>query len=145
MILIVQSLFNEAITEKLVNGAIRVCDEAKFPSRVIQAPGALEIPLLIKFAWAQAQRTQEKLAGVIACGAVVKGDTYHFEVVANESARAIMDLSVELRLPIGNAILTTYTMDQALERAGGEEGNKGEEAARTVLSLISLKEKHGWH
>lgn len=135
MILIVQSLWNESITDKLVEGAVNVLEKQKIPYRHVQVPGALEIPLAIA---AERKRLKSKLTGAIACGTVVKGDTYHFEVVANESARAITQLSVDKRLPIGNAILATYSIDQALERAGGKKGNKGEEAAHAVIQMVAL-------
>ncbi len=139
MILIIQSLWNESLTSKLVDGAKASLQKAKQKSDLIQVPGALEIPLAIKWAWAASQRQQEDLDGVVACGVVIKGETYHFEIVANESAREIMRLSTELRLPIGNAILAVYTLDQALERSGGKLGNKGTEAADAVLSMIRLQ------
>ena len=135
MILIVQSLWNEAITSKLVEGASRILKEKKVPFQVVQVPGALEIPLAVVL---EKKKQKAKLQGVIACGTVVKGDTYHFEIVANESARALTQLSIDYLLPIGNAILTTYTVDQALERAGGKVGNKGEEGAHTVLQMLEL-------
>lgn len=134
MILIVQSLWNEAVTEKLVEGAESYLKKQKVPFKSVKVPGALEIPLMVA---AARKKYKAKLKAVIACGTVVKGDTYHFEVVANESARKLSDLSVEYGLPIGNAILCTYDIDQALERAGGKNGNKGEEAAHAVLETLN--------
>lgn len=140
MILIVQSLWNEAITDKLVEGAQHVLEEKNHAFETVQVPGALEIPLVTKWAWAKGQRVQKPLLGVIACGTVVKGETHHFETVAAESARALTALSMDLRLPIGNAILCVYNIDQALDRAGGKEGNKGEEAAHAVLHMIEIQQ-----
>lgn len=141
MILIVQSLWNESITEKLVQGAKSELDEKGFKHQVLQVPGALEIPLLIKWAWAKAQRDQSPFDGAIACGTVVKGETHHFEVVATESSRALMDLSVQLRLPIGFAVLAVYNIDQAIERSSGKHGNRGQEAATAVVDMLKLKER----
>lgn len=135
MILIVQSLWNEAVTDKLVEGAQHILQHHDIPFQLVQVPGALEIPLTIAAAKA---KFKTKLKGVIACGTVVKGDTYHFEVVANESARGLTDVSLKTGLPIGNAILACYDIDQALARAGGKHGNKGEEAAESVLAMLEV-------
>jgi 6,7-dimethyl-8-ribityllumazine synthase len=138
VILIVQSLWNEAVTDKIVEGAVRVLADSKEKYQLIKVPGALEIPLAVALAH---KKWKSKLKGVIACGTVVKGDTYHFEVVANESARALTDLQTRLLLPIANAILTTFDVDQALERVGGRHGHKGEEAAHAVCAMIDLMKK----
>jgi 6,7-dimethyl-8-ribityllumazine synthase len=132
MILIVQSLWNEAITSKLCEGAAQYLKSKKIPYEIVQVPGALEIPLAIAY------RAKKKpgLKGAVCVGTVVKGETFHFEIVANESARALTQLSMDLMMPIGHGILATYDVDQALERAGGKYGNKGEEAARAVVSML---------
>jgi 6,7-dimethyl-8-ribityllumazine synthase len=134
MILIVQSLWNESITRALVNGAIETLRGKNLEFKLIQVPGALEMPLAIDWAC-----QKNNFDGVIACGAVIKGKTHHFEIVANESARALVDLSLRLKIPIGNAILAVYHLDQALERVGGEHGNKGTEAAEAVLAMLALR------
>ncbi|MDB5038290.1 MAG: 6,7-dimethyl-8-ribityllumazine synthase [Bacteriovoracaceae bacterium] len=136
MILILQSLWNSSITEKLVEGAIRVLNQKELAHRVIQVPGALEFPLALTWA-----HKELPLKGAIACGAVIKGETHHFEIVANESARALTDLSVNLKIPIGNAILAVYHLDQALERIGGKHGHKGEEAAEAVVLMLDLEKQ----
>ncbi len=136
MILIAQSLWNSSITDKIVEGAKETLIKHKFEFELVQVPGALELPLAIK--WAYKNRD---LQGAVACGAVIKGETYHFEVVANESARALTDLSLDLKIPIGNAILAVYHLDQALERIGGRHGHKGTEAAEAVIQMISLRKK----
>ena len=144
MILVVQSLWNEAITDKLAEGALRVLQTEGHETRHVRVPGALEIPLAIKWAWSKGQRTQSHLLeGVVACGTIVKGETYHFDVVANESARALTDLSLDLRIPIGNALLAVYNIQDALERTGGKHGHKGEEAAHAVLDMLRLKREEG--
>jgi 6,7-dimethyl-8-ribityllumazine synthase len=95
-------------------------------------PGALEIPGAIKLA-------AGSYDGFVALGCVIRGETYHFEIVANESARGIMDLTVRDGLAVGNGILTVEDEDQALVRARAEKGGKGGDAARACLSLMSLK------
>ncbi len=140
MILIVQSLWNEAITSKLVEGAQQILDQNKLKYEVLQVPGALEIPLAIQW---KREKLKGKLLGAIACGTVVKGDTYHFEIVANESARGLTVVSLQSGMPISNGILTTYNLTEALERAGGKMGNKGEEAALALLAMLKIKKKLG--
>jgi 6,7-dimethyl-8-ribityllumazine synthase len=79
---------------------------------------------------------------VVALGCVIRGETLHFELVAQESARAVMDLSVARRMPIGNGILTVDTNEQAMTRAQPEEGDKGGDAVRAALALIEIKRRH---
>ncbi len=141
MILIVQSLWNEAITDKLAEGAQKVLSENKLDTQVFRVPGALEIPLLIQWYSAYCQNQKKLLEGIVACGTIVRGETHHFEIVAGESARALTDLSLKLDVPIGNAILCVYHIDQALERAGGNQGHKGEEAAHAVMEMLKLKKR----
>jgi len=140
MILIVQSLWSKKITQQLADGATRVLKEQNVAHELVQVPGALEIPLAIKWAWSKSQREQSPFFGAIACGCVIKGETYHFDIVANESARALMNLSVDLRLPIGNAILCVYDHSQAEARCDLSKG-KGAEAALTVLEMLKLKQE----
>jgi 6,7-dimethyl-8-ribityllumazine synthase len=134
MILIVQSLWNASITEKLVEGAERILTRENIPTKLVQVPGALEIPLAIQWAY-----ERQEILGVIACATVIRGETHHFEIVAEESSRALMDLSVRLKIPIGNAVLAVYHLDQALERVGGKHGHKGEEAAQAVVQMLALQ------
>ena len=82
--------------------------------------------------------------GVVALGCVIRGETHHFEIVANESARALMDLAVNERLPIGNGILTVENEAQAHARARVEEGDKGGDAARAALTMVALKHTLAW-
>ncbi|MBN8556003.1 MAG: 6,7-dimethyl-8-ribityllumazine synthase [Deltaproteobacteria bacterium] len=141
MILIVQSLWNEAITEKLVDGAKSFLKSKDLSCEVIQVPGALEMATAIQ--WYANKKTPAKISGVIACGTVIKGDTYHFEVVANESARALTELSLRYDFPITNAILTVYQIEQAVERTNqeGKFGNKGFQSAEALVDMLQLKER----
>lgn len=133
-LLIVQSLWNESITGSLLQSARESLKASGFEIEELQVPGALEIPLAIKWSWAKGQRTQKPVLAAVACGCIIRGDTYHFEMVANESSRALMDLSLDLRIPIGHAILACDTQEQAVARR-----NKGKEAAESVLEMLKLK------
>ena len=106
-------------------------------------PGALEIPAAISFALDGAEEGGTDYDGFVALGTVIRGETYHFDIVANESARALMDLSVEESLAIGNGILTTENEEQAWARARRTEGDKGGFAARAALTMIALRERLG--
>lgn len=101
---------------------------------IVGVPGSLEIPAAVRMATAGGT-----YAGALALGCVIRGETYHFEIVANESSRALMDLSVSQQLPIGNAILTVENEEQAVVRADPKQGDKGGDAARAALSLYQLK------
>lgn len=133
-ILIVEARFYDHIADRLLEGARAVLDEAGVEYDVVTVPGALEIPAAIAIACDAAP-----YAGAIALGCVIEGQTYHFEVVSNESARGLMELALRERLPIGNGILTVDTEAQALNRLGGAHGHKGAEAARAALVMARLK------
>ena len=107
----------------------------------IRVPGALEIPAAMAIALDAAEAAGRPYEGAIALGCVIRGETYHFEIVAGESARALIDLSVARKLALGNGILTTETTEQAEERAGPGRGDKGGDAARAAIALALLKRK----
>ncbi len=132
--LIVEARFYEDIADALLRGARGVLDEAGCRYDSITVPGALELPAAI----AMALETTD-YDGVIALGCVIRGETYHFELVSNESARGLMDLAVCERIALGNGILTVENEAQAKARAGGAEGNKGADAARAALAMARLK------
>jgi 6,7-dimethyl-8-ribityllumazine synthase len=142
--LIVEARFYGTISDELLRGATRVLDEANAQYDRITVPGALEIPPAIAIAIDAARRRRAPYDGVIALGCVISGETYHFEVVSNESARGLMDLAVNERLPIGNGILTVENEAQAHARARVEEGNKGGAAARAALTMVALKHTLVW-
>ncbi len=104
---------------------------------LVQAPGALEIPAAAAILLDRAEKAGAPFAGVIALGCVIRGETYHFEIVAGESARALMDLSVARRLPLGNGILTVENEAQAICRADASQMDKGGDAARAALAHVS--------
>ena len=142
--LIVESRFYDNISDELLGGATRVLDGAGARYDRVTVPGTLEIPAAIAISMDAARRRRAPYDGVVALGCVIRGETHHFEIVANESARALMDLAVRERLPIGNGILTVENEAQAHARARAEEGNKGGEAARAALMLVALKHTLAW-
>ena len=131
--LIVQARFYDDIADALLSGARAVLDEAGVEYTSITVPGALEIPAAIAMALEASDYD-----GVVALGCVIRGETYHFEIVSNESARGLMALSLR-GIALGNGILTVENEAQAKARAGGSEGNKGADAARAALAMAQLK------
>jgi 6,7-dimethyl-8-ribityllumazine synthase len=131
-VLIVEARFYPEISDALYEGASRALADVTIER--ITVPGALEIPAAIRLA-------QNRYDGFVALGCVIRGETHHFEVVANESARGLMDLMVRDGLCIGNGILTVEDEQQALTRARREELDKGGDAARACLSLVTLKQR----
>ncbi len=139
-ILIVEARYYGHIADALLRGASEVLDQAGASYDRITVPGALEIPGAIAMAVDAAIKKRVPYDGVVALGCVIQGETYHFEIVSNESARGLMDLTVQRQLAIGNGILTVDTDAQALARSGSDGRNKGAEAARAALAMVALKE-----
>ena len=108
---------------------------------VITVPGALEIPAAIAIALDAAERNGKPYDAAIALGCVVRGDTIHFEIVSIESSRALMDLAVARKVPLGNGIITVNTEAQAWARARASELNKGGDAARAALAMLRIKRR----
>jgi 6,7-dimethyl-8-ribityllumazine synthase len=142
--LIVEARFYDAISDELLRGATRVLDQVGARYDRITVPGALEIPAAIAIAIDAAKRRRAPYDGVVALGCVIRGETHHFEIVANESARALMDLSVRERLPVGNGIITVENEAQAHARAKVEGEDKGGHAARAALTMVALKQTLVW-
>ena len=138
-ILVVEARYYEDIADMLLRGAKRVLKQAGATFDVVTVPGALEIPAAIMIGLHGSEARADPYDGVVALGCVIQGETYHFELVSNESARALMELSVDLQLPLGNGILTVDTDEQAKARLGGNHGHKGEQAARAALHMARLK------
>lgn len=135
-IAIVASRFNGEIVDKLIEGAEETLQNegiSKENIHLYRVPGALEIPVVCLHA---AQSKQ--YAGIIALGAVVKGETYHFEYVAGPCCDGVMQVQLQTGVPMTNAVLTTVNREQALARAGGSVGNKGSEAASGLLEVINV-------
>ncbi|RWO49811.1 MAG: 6,7-dimethyl-8-ribityllumazine synthase [Mesorhizobium sp.] len=142
-LLIVEARFHDDLADALLDGATSALVEAGATYDVVTVPGSLEIPAVITFALDGATEGGTHYDGFVALGTVVRGDTYHFDIVANESSRALMDLSVQDSVCIGNGILTTENDAQAWTRAKRSEGDKGGFAARAALTMIALKEQLG--
>ncbi len=143
--LIVEARFYNDIGSMLLAGAQRAFLAANASFDVLSVPGALEIPIMMAIALEAARAQGKPYQGAVALGCIIRGETYHFEIVCNESARALMDLSMGLKLPFGNAILTMDTEEQAIVRANPELGDKGGDAARAALTVLTLKHKIGAH
>lgn len=137
-ILIVSGLFYEDLSSALLQGAVQEIMNANLSCDTIGVPGALEIPQAIRYGISSA-----KYAGYVALGTVIRGETGHYDIVATQSARALMDLSLQHQVPIGNGILTVENFEQAWERADPSRRNKGGETARAVIELLSIKRKLG--
>ena len=135
-IAVVASRFNETITRALVDGAMDalVRHGVSFDDiDVVWVPGAWELPLVVRRA-----ASTERYDAVVALGAVIRGDTPHFDYVAGESSRGLADASRDAEVPVGFGLLTCDTMEQALERCGGAHGNKGWDAALAALEMIDV-------
>ena len=128
--------FNQAVTDRLLAGALEALAKhgvAEDAIDVATVPGAFELPLC-----AQRMAATGRYDALVCLGAVVRGETPHFDFVAGEAARGLSDVARAHDLPIGFGILTTETMEQALARAGGDRGNKGYEAAITALEMVQV-------
>jgi 6,7-dimethyl-8-ribityllumazine synthase len=137
-ILIVEARFYDDLADALLEGATSALAAFGAEYDVVTVPGALEIPGAIALAdEAGRSPTGRAYDGYVALGVVIRGETYHFEIVSNESARGIMDLATGKRLCIGNGILTTEDDEQA--RARISEGDKGGGAARAALTMVALR------
>ncbi len=142
-VLIVEARFYDGLSDALLEGARAALDEAGATYDLVTVPGALEIPAVISFALDGAEEGGTEYDGFVALGCVIRGETYHFEIVANESSRGLMDLAVEELLAIGNGILTVENEAQAWVRARRNEGDKGGFAARAALAMIAVRERLG--
>jgi 6,7-dimethyl-8-ribityllumazine synthase len=137
--LVVEARYYTHIADALLQGATAALGEAGAEFDRVEVPGALEIPAAIMIAVDAARKKKAPYDGVVALGCVIQGETFHFDIVAMQSARALIDLSVAQQLPAGNGILTVDNETQALKRADPAQGNKGGEAARAALTLARLK------
>lgn len=141
---ILVSRYNELITTKLLDGALTCCAESGVPREevdVVWLPGAFELP-----AGAAAAAESGRYACLVALGAVIRGETPHFEYVAGATASGLTDVSLRYALPVGFGVLTVDTLQQAIDRAGGSAGNKGHEAAAAALgaadAIAQLRASH---
>ncbi len=133
--LIVVGRFNEMITRCLLSGAEDVFKAANLSSHieVVWVPGCFEIPLVASLA-----AKSGKYAAIVTLGAVIKGETPHFDFVAGECARGVMEIGLQTGVPVIFGVLTTNTVEQALNRSGIKYGNKGRDAAQTALDMVQI-------
>jgi 6,7-dimethyl-8-ribityllumazine synthase len=133
---IVAARFNDFIVEPLLNGAVQLLQKHGAEQRaikVVHVPGAFELPLV-----AQKLAKSRHYDAVIALGAVLRGDTPHFDYVAGECAAGLLRVSLDTGVPVIFGVLTTDTVEQATDRAGGKHGNKGADAALTAIEMVAL-------
>jgi 6,7-dimethyl-8-ribityllumazine synthase len=133
---VVVARYNRAITEKLLEGAQRVLQEhgaTEDHVTVVWVPGAFEVPLIAK------QLSHSGRVDAVVClGAIIRGETPHFEYVASQSAAGLMRVAVDTDVPVVFGVLTTDSVDQALARVGGATGHRGEEAALAAIEMVTL-------
>ena len=138
---IVVARFNGFIVESLLEGAIDTLKRsgvAESAITVVRVPGAFEVPVVV-----QGLAQSGNYSAVIALGAVIRGATPHFDIVANESAKGLSAIALDHGIPIINGILTTDSIEQAIERAGTKAGNKGSEAAAGAIEMVNLMSQIG--
>lgn len=135
--LIVEARFYDHLNDLLIAGARAALEAAGHEHEVMTVPGALEIPGAISLAVDSGQYD-----GFVAIGVIIRGETYHFEVVSNESARGLMALSLD-GVPVGNGILTVENEAQALTRARPDEKDKGGEAAKAAIRMLEIRRQFG--
>ena len=138
---IVVGRWNAFVVESLVNGAVDALKRHGIKEEqitLIRAPGAFEIPLVVKTV-----AEQKKYDAIIALGAVIRGGTPHFEYVAGECSKGLAQIALDTGIPVGNGVLTVDTIEQAIERAGTKDGNKGEEATMAALEMVNLLNELG--
>lgn len=136
-ICIIVSRFNDFITKHLLEGALDMLirhETQKEDIDIVWVPGSFEIPYICK-----SVALSKRYHGIIALGAIIKGDTSHNEYIATEVTKGIAQVMLETMVPIAYGIITPETLEQAIERAGTKQGNKGAQAALTLLELINLK------
>ncbi|WP_022698028.1 6,7-dimethyl-8-ribityllumazine synthase [Euryhalocaulis caribicus] len=134
-LLIVEARFYGEVADALYDGAAAALDKAGASHERIDVPGAFEIPGVIA-----AAADSDRYDGFVALGCVIRGETSHYDYICQETARALMDLSL-IGVPLGNGILTVESMSQAMERAMPDRKNKGADAANAALRMIELKAK----
>ena len=132
----VAARFNDFVVEALVRGALDILKRHGLPEKqieIVRVPGAFEIPLVLR-----KLAMSRRYDALIALGAVIRGETPHFDYVASECASGIGRVALETGVPIAFGVLTTDTVEQAMDRAGGKAGNKGADAALTAIEMVNL-------
>jgi 6,7-dimethyl-8-ribityllumazine synthase len=140
-LLIIEARFYDDLADELLSGAVQALERAGASFERVTVPGALEIPAALAMALRAIEKGAARYDAFVVLGCVIRGETYHFDIVAGESARAIMNLAVTHRLAIGNGILTVENDDQAWARARVSDQNKGGAAAAAALAMLALRQK----
>jgi 6,7-dimethyl-8-ribityllumazine synthase len=142
-LLIIEARFYDDLADELLRGAIAAIEKAGATYEKITVPGALELPAALAMALEACEGGRAHYDGFVMLGCVIRGETGHYEIVAEQSARAMMDLAVDEALALGNGVLTVENDDQAWARARVNEGNKGGAAAEAALTMIALRRRFG--
>ena len=142
-LLVIEARYYEDISDELLRGAVAAIEKAGATHDRVTVPGALEIPGALSMALIAMENGTAQFDGAVCLGCVIRGETKHFDIVAEQSARALMDISVGEGLALGNGILTVENEDQAWARARVGELNKGGAAAEAALAMITLRKRFG--
>jgi 6,7-dimethyl-8-ribityllumazine synthase len=137
-VVIIEARYYTDLADMLLTGAKNTLDTINASYEVLTVTGALELPLALSLA-----SQKKSFDAAVILGAIIRGDTTHYETVCDESNRGIMDISLRYNMPIGNAILTVENMAQAIERADPNRMNKGGSAAEAALTMLSIKQSYG--
>ena len=141
-VLIVEARFYDDIQDAMLEGVLAEIAKSGVTHEIITVPGALEIPAAVVMLLNSAEDSGNSFDAVIALGCVIRGDTIHFEIVSMESSRALMQISVDRAIPLGNGIITVNTEEQAWARARKGELDKGGDAARAALAMLRIKRRY---
>jgi 6,7-dimethyl-8-ribityllumazine synthase len=143
-LLIIEARFYDDLSDELAKGAVASLERAGATHERLAVPGALEIPAALAIALEAMERGEVHFDGFVCLGCVIRGETKHFDIVAEQSARALVDLAVDEGLALGNGILTVENDDQAWARARVSEQNKGGAAAEAALAMIAVRKRFGF-
>lgn len=143
-LLVIEARFYEEISDELLRGAVAAMERAGATHERVSVPGALEVPAAVAMALDAMERGEAAFDGFVCLGCVIRGQTAHFDIVAEQSARALMDLSIDEGLALGNGILTVDNEQQAWARARINEANKGGAAAEAALAMVALRRRFGF-
>ena len=143
-LLVIESRYYQDISDELLRGALAAIERAGATYDCVSVPGTLEIPAALALAYDAMERGHAHFDGFVCLGCVIRGETKHFDLVAEQSARALIDISVDEGLALGNGILTVENNEQAWARARVDELNKGGAAADAALAMIALRKRFGF-
>lgn len=138
-VVIVYTEWNDFITNELTTGCERVLDQYKVSHRKLLVPGSFELPFACKQIWEQTKGTGSQPSAIVAFGCVIRGETPHFDYVCKAVTDGVLQLNLELPLPVIFGVLTVDNVEQATDRLGGAHGHKGEEGALTALKMIAFQ------